>query len=109
MKEKRESDLRMNLKELDSKQLQDTCVGLQEVIDTHVSEKGGLVASINQLNKQNQLLQEEIARLEGEVGDGAGASSVEMKALEEENIRLRERNEKLQALNEALQEKLISG
>lgn len=107
MHDKREQDLRMNLAKMDHNQLIDTCVQMQGVIDTHVAEKGGFTSSINSLNKRCEMLEQEVARLEGELGEDAGASKVEMDALREENDRLKERNEKLQTLNEKYQEKLF--
>jgi len=108
MKESRESDMRLNLKDLDREQLTLTIIQLQDVVDTLGDEKRGLVSSINALNKQNQLLQSENERLEAEsAGEGTRVGTVEWEAMQEENARLSARVEKLLDLNEKLQDKLI--
>jgi len=99
--------MRMNLAELTQEQLGDTCVQMQGVIDKHVAEKQGMKSQVTALGNQVPALQNKIARLEAEAdGTDPGASAM-CDVLKKENTQLHERIERLQKLNEGLQEKLI--
>lgn len=114
MKEQRESDLRMNLKELSRQQLVDTCVDMQRIIDGHVHEKQAFKDSLEGLKRQNQALQQRNEVLEAEA-EGAGIDPTEleelnakMERLQARNDKLQERNDRLQDLNEKYQGKLLA-
>ncbi len=107
MQEKREQDLKLNLRELGREQLIDTCVGMQDVIVGHLNTQQGYKDSVSQLNIQNAALIARTEQLEAEA-TGGGISSAEMDEANAKIQRLQDRCDRLQELNEKLQEKLIS-
>jgi peptidoglycan hydrolase CwlO-like protein len=104
MTPERESNMRAGLAELGQEELCDTCVQMQQVIDTHVSEKTGLTSSISAMQKQIPALQESLAEAEAAA---SGASSDEVDTLNAEIERLTLRVDELQGLNEGLTKKLL--
>ena len=107
MTPEREKNMRLNLADLTQEQLSDTCVQLQDVIDNHVNEKAGMKQQVTALGTQVPALQNKIADLEEKLGDSTTVGTAEFDALRQENAQLSERVERLQKLNEGLQEKLL--
>ena len=103
-----ESNMRAELADYSKTEFTDLAIRLQKTIDVHVAEKRGRESSDNALAIQVGALQEEVARLEAELEGSAGIDNEQVEQLRAENEQLRERLDRLQGLNEKLQEKLVS-
>ena len=103
----REKNMRLNLAEFSQEKLANTCIELQDVIDTHVNEKSGMRQQVTALGIQVPALQQKVAELEAEAEGTSLADPEEIKSLQQQVSQLTLRVSDLQGLNEGLQKKLI--
>lgn len=108
-----EQSMRSQLADYSKTEMIDLAISLQDVIDDHIHEKRGLQSSIEAMGIQIPALQAQVAQLES--GPQASAEDLdELEQLRGENRKIRQKMEELrdrfdrvQALNEKFQEKLL--
>lgn len=105
-----QQNMRAQLADYTKTEFIDLAISLQDVIDEHVTEKRSLQASIDAMSVQLPALRAELEKYEGgEVADPEELAEkdrqiAELRTKYEE---LRDRFDKVQALNEKFQEKLL--
>lgn len=114
MTPEQESNMRRQLADYAKVELIDLAISLQEVCDSHSMEKKGLQSAVDNMAQQMPVLRAQLDEYEAEAGSGIKVGEVEWDALQEENKvlrgkmeELRDRFDRVQALNEKFQEKLL--
>ncbi|MDH3466213.1 MAG: hypothetical protein OES26_09945 [Gammaproteobacteria bacterium] len=105
-----EKSMRAQLADYGKGEMIDLAISLQEVIDDHVSEKRAMQNSIDAMSQQLPALRAELEKHEGSVQSNPEeieAKNQQIAMLKQHSKDLQEKCDKLQALNEKYQEKLL--